>query len=183
MLRHIRVLTSRTKKRRYSAGSLRAILTRSAREETGSELVEFSLCIYLWMGFVFGVIYVCMTLYAAHFVANAAQDGARYAMVRGSTWTGTTCSSSSLECAATSDDVANHIASTLAPGLSNSNFSVSTTWPGTNPAGNTCDTANGANSPNCIVQVSVTYNFNFPLPVVNLPAMTMSSTSQMTIVQ
>jgi Flp pilus assembly protein TadG len=183
MLRRIRNFSLCVMKIVRPGESWRDLLTGVVCEESGSELIEFALCIYLWIGLIFGVIYVSLATYTAHYVANAAEDGARYAMVRGSTWAGTTCSSSSVECAATSADVARHVASTLTPGMTTSNLTVSATWPGTDTAGNTCDTANGANSPNCVVKVNVSYNFNLPLPFVNLSAMRMTSTSQMTIVQ
>lgn len=158
-------------------------LNRVVQNDDGSELVEFAISIFVWISFLFGVSWFSMALYAAHFVSNAAADGARYAMVRGSSWSGTSCSSSTLECAATSDDVKGHIVDSLTPGLSSSHLSVTTIWPGTDTAGNTCDTSDGVNSPNCEVKVTVTYSFEYPLPFAKLQAMLMSSTAQMTIVR
>jgi len=57
-------------------------LQRLFSEESGAEIVEFALCVCVWIACVFAIFYGSFALYAAHFVANAAEDGARYAMVR-----------------------------------------------------------------------------------------------------
>ena len=58
--------------------------TRRARREAGGTLVEFALSATILLTLVFGVMAMCMALYIYHFVSDAAREGARYAMVRGS---------------------------------------------------------------------------------------------------
>lgn len=148
-----------------NSSSLRMTLPGTASGEKGSSLVEFALCVMIVLASIFGVIYFSMALYADHFVADAAMGAARYAMVRGSTWNNTSCATtSSIECVATSTDVANFVESAIPPGLSSDNLTVTTTWPGTGATAEACDTANGSNSPSCVVKVDVSYSFSFPLP-------------------
>lgn len=163
---------------------MKKTLYRIAGDESGSELVEFALAVCIWVAGVFAIMYGAFALYASHFVGNAADEAARYAVVRGSTWNGTSCSSTStLECDATSTDVSNYVVSTLMPGLSASNLTVTTSWPGTTSTGAACDTAYGSNSPNCLVEVQVQYTFSFPLPFLTQRTIPMTSTSEMTISQ
>lgn len=157
---------------------------RLVSDESGAEIVEFALAVCVWIAGVFAIMYGSFALYASHFVGSAADEAARYAVVRGSTWSGTSCSTTStLECDATSTDVSSFVSSTLMPGMSSSNLTVTTTWPGTTSTGATCDTAYGSNSPNCLVAVQVNYRFSFPLPFLTQYTIPMTSTSEMTISQ
>lgn len=151
--------------------------------EEGSEIVEFALSMSVWIAAVFLIMYVSFALYAAHFVASAAEDGARYASVRGSSWGNASCSSNPLDCAASSSDIAGYIKNEVPAGISASSLSVSTSWPGKTSSGATCDAVDGANSPNCIVSVTVSYNFSFPLPFISNRNQLFSSSAKMTIVR
>src|SRR6202012_5723918 len=83
-------------------------------DEAGTEIIEFAICICLWIGCVFALMYGSFALYAAHFVINASDEAARYAVVRGSSWNGASCSSNSnLDCSATSSDISNFVSSSL----------------------------------------------------------------------
>lgn len=153
-------------------------------EDAGSEMVEFALSICIWFGAAFLIMYGSFALYAAHFVANAAESAGRYAMVRGSSWNGSTCgSTSAYDCTATSTDISKYVTGSIPPGLASSSLSVASSWPGTTSTGGTCDSQDGANSPNCIVKVTVTYNFKFPVPFFTQNTLPLSSTSQLTIAQ
>ena len=146
---------------------MRALKTLWERLEDrqGSTLVEFSVSVCVVIAMLFWIFYASMALYADHFTANAAREAARYAMVRGSTWGGATCSSpSSLECTATASDVSKYVKALVSPGLDSSALTVTTTWPGTTPSGATCETTYGNNSPYCSVMVQVTYNFDLAVP-------------------
>jgi len=152
---------------------------------------------------MFGVIDFARALYAYHFVANAAREGTRYAIVRGSTWQPTNCGgTTTAECTASDTDIESYVQG-LATGIGINPNSVTPTvaWPGTGPSGSDennggCSTGNGANSPGCIVQVQVVYPFSFIFPF--MPKQTcsvqtasqtitasicMTSTSQMVISQ
>jgi Flp pilus assembly protein TadG len=158
-------------------------LRRLASDEGGSEIVEFAFSICVWMAGAFLVMYGSFALYAAHFVANAADEAARFAIVRGSSWNGASCSSNSLDCTASSTDIQNYVVKMLPPGLSPSKLTVSTSWPGTTSTGTTCDSEDGDNSPNCVVQVRIGYSFSFPLPFLPKSTLPLSSSSSMTISQ
>ena len=160
------------------------VIELALNDDAGNELVETALCAPILFAMIFGIVYFSFALYADHFVANAAKEAARYAVVRGSTWNGASClSSSTFSCDATNTDVSNFVIAQLPPGLSSSQLSVSTSWPGTNNAGNACDTLNGNNSPNCLVNVQVNYSFSIPLPFVNQGVVPFTSSAQMSIVE
>jgi Flp pilus assembly protein TadG len=160
-----------------------AALFAIAKKDRGSESVEFALSLSLWIGAAFMVMYGSFALYAAHFVANAAEEACRYAMVRGSSWNGASCATSALDCTATSDDISSYVKSALPPGMSSANLSVSSSWPGTTASGGSCDTEDGVNSSNCIVKVTVTYQFTFPVPFFTQNTLPLKSTSIVTISQ
>ncbi|WP_109489263.1 TadE/TadG family type IV pilus assembly protein [Occallatibacter savannae] len=162
-------------------GGVTSLLSRLA-DDRGSEMVEFALASCIWIAAAFMIMYVSFALYTAHFVANAANEAARYASVRGSSWSGS-CTSKTLDCTASSTDISQYVASMVPPGISRSSISVSTSWPGTTSTGTACDTADGSNGPNCTVNVTVSYNFSFPIPFVSNSQRLFSSTSQMTIVR
>ena len=154
------------------------------RDAEGGQLIEFTLCLPILLTVFVGVIYFSFVLYAAHFVTNGANDGARYAIVRGSEWKGAACTTTStVNCTATNTDVSNYVASTLPGGLGAANLTVSTTWSGKTSTGGNCDTQSGSNSPNCLVKVQTTYLVSFPLPYMSSHGMMLSSTAVMTIAQ
>jgi Flp pilus assembly protein TadG len=184
----VRVVTDMERSKSISS-SLRKFIRREVYEkggmwdERGSEAVEFALALSVWMAISFLVMYVSFALYAAHFVANAAEEAARYGSVRGSSWNSASCSANRLGCTASTTDVSDYVKSTVPPGLSTSNLTISTLWPGTTSSGTDCDTVDGYNSPNCLVKVTVSYNFSFPVPFIANSPRLFSSTSQMTIVR
>jgi hypothetical protein len=67
--------------------------------------------------------------------------------------------------------------------MSSANLSVKSSWPGTTASGTACDIEDGANSPNCLVVVNVTYQFTFPVPFFTQSTLPLKSTSTMTISQ
>jgi Flp pilus assembly protein TadG len=156
-------------------------LIRLCREERGTELVEFAFTALLLLAVVFGVIQFAMAMYAYHFASSAAQLGARYAIVRGANWT-TSCSTSpppnfsmSYGCEASNSDVQNYVKSLVSGGLSSANVSATTTWPATTPDCTSSCTAcsSSSESQGCLVNVQVTYSFNF-LPMRIFPQATLS---------
>jgi Flp pilus assembly protein TadG len=157
-------------------------IKRLCRDAEGSNLVEFALTALIFCAILFGMFYFSLALYSAHFVTDAADDAARYAAVRGSSWNGISCqSAATYDCTATAADVSDYVLSTVPPAISPSNLIVSTTWPGTTSNGGTCDTAEGANSPNCQVVVQVSYSFPLPWPLTGAKTLPLSCTSSITI--
>ena len=152
--------------------------------ELGSSTVEFAVTLTLLFSCVFGIMVCSMALYADHFVVDAAKQATRYAMVRGSSWSGTSCSTySSYSCVANTSNVTSFVDSIVPPGINASNVNVTTTWPGTDPTGATCDTVAGDNSPACVVNVKVQYSFNFLLPFVPFGSVNLSGVSSDVIIR
>jgi Flp pilus assembly protein TadG len=127
---------------------------------------------------IFGLFELSMATYCFHFVSNAAREGARYAIVHGST-AGAACATyNTTYCDASGTDISNYVGS-----LGLSGISVSTAWAAF-AGGTTCPASPApCNSPGNKVTVTVTYSF--PLSVPGVPAATipMTSTSAMIISQ
>jgi len=166
-------------------GSLLHALQRCAVCERGSELIEFATASTILFTFIFGIMIIAEVGYTYHFTSYAAREATRYAIVRGSTWSGTACSSIPTNCDATSADVLAFVQSIVTPGISPSStfLSVTTTWPGITPAGTACTTTNGSNNPGCLVKVQVSYSFRYNTPILPMSTLAMKSTSQAAIMQ
>lgn len=137
----------------------------ACRDEAGSALLEMALCGGLVLLVILGIMECSLAVYTEHYVESAAASGARYATVRGSTYTGTTCATSSTTyCEATSSDIKTYVQTNAAPAITASKLSVTTAWPGTTGGGASCYILQGTDSPGCIVTVTVTYPFTFILP-------------------
>jgi Flp pilus assembly protein TadG len=155
-------------------------------DEDASEIIEFALAASFLFTMIFGIIEFCMAMYAGNFVAFAAQQGTRYAMVRGDAWTTPCAVVSDYDCTLTNTPnnnysgatgvVTNYILGLPHPGLGNltaSNIAV------TPQLGGTC-TAAAPFSQGCQIQVTVTYTFQMNLPFYS-PSIPLSSTSIETI--
>jgi len=168
-------------------------LLRLVREQLGAELVEFSLCALMLMSLIVGVLGFGLAIYTYHFVSYAANQGLRFATVRGYTWSKsetTNCSTSAppnftmvYDCTASAADIQNYVQSLATGGISASGLTVnSAIWPGTNATGTTSGCTTNANSQECLVKVKVSYTFKF-FTSEKLPSWTMSSTAEGTILQ
>jgi Flp pilus assembly protein TadG len=160
---------------------------RAARNQ-GSALTEYAIVLIVLLTFLFGIMDFSRFLYTYHFVSDIAREGTRYAVVRGATFGTTSCASTStFACNATAVNVQSYVQGLTPPGITPSSLTVTTTWPGTAPAGaaTSCNTANGNNSPGCLVQVAVSYPYKFMLPFLpkSSSTWTVSSTSVMVISQ
>jgi Flp pilus assembly protein TadG len=154
-----------------------------AKQERGSVLVEFAVSAILLFMLIFGIMDFSRALYIQHFVANAAREATRYAMVRGSSWSSTCSTSNVFACKTNASDVSSFVKQMAPAGVDTASLSVSTTWPGSSSGGTSCSTAKGKNSAGCAVKVTVAYNFKFVLPLVLENGLKLSSTSEMTIAQ
>ena len=167
---------------------------RLAREERGSALVEFAVTVPLVLSLLFGVLQGIFAMYAYHYTAYAAQQGARFAMVRGYTWSSNVaspCSTSAppnftvkYACTANSNDIQYYVQSLGAINPSNLtiNTSSSYVWPGQNPDGTTTGCTTQSNSKGCLVRVTANYTFNF-VPYLPFTGLTMSATSEKVVAQ
>jgi len=154
------------------------------RDNRGATLVEFAISAAVLLMLFFGIMDFARALYAYHFVSYAAQEGTRYAMVRGNDWPNACSSASSYGCAigSSNEGLIQTYVQGLAPmGISSSSITVAPSWPGTNvdssPAG--CGTAN---SQGCLVKVKVSYVFYFFTPsYLTNSSLTMTATSEKVI--
>ncbi len=144
--------------------------------ERGSSMVETAIALTAALMLLFGIIDFGRFVYTYHLVDHVARAGARWAMVRGTACPGST-SPPRADCPVSQGDVQTYVQS-ISPMTDQSNVSVMTTW-----AGNTGCPASPYKGPGCLVVVTVTYPFNFVLPLVPASTVTMSSTSQMIISQ
>jgi Flp pilus assembly protein TadG len=167
---------------------------RFAREEGGSQLAEFGVVVCLLFMLLIGIIDCSLAFYAHHFVSWAAEEGTRYAAVRGADWT-SACSTSappgftlSYDCSVSASDIQNYVQSLAPPGIAAASITVKTTssfvWPGTTPDCSTgpctlCST--NSNAQGCFVRVQVSYPFTFTLPLLPQDSMTLTATSEKVI--
>jgi len=146
--------------------------------------VEFALSFTILLAMMYGIMDLSRALYIDHYVAYASRQAARYAMVRGNTWSGTSCAATTTyDCDATAANVLSYVQGLVPPGVSKSKVTATTSWTGKTAAGGTCISTNGSNSPGCSVQITVTYPFHFILPYLPATAITFTSSSSVTISQ
>ena len=158
---------------------LRRAWKRFAADERGDSLVEFGISISVLLMSVFGVIDCARAIYTYHFVSYAAQEGARYAMVRGEDWSSSCASATSYGCIASASNVSTYVQSLTPLGITASKVTVTTTWPQTTATGSStgCNTAATQNAKGCLVKVNVSYSFKFMLPYLPTGSLAMASTS------
>jgi len=140
--------------------------------EKGTTPIEYAFIFILYLTMLFAICGFAFALYAYHFVSHAAKSATRWAAVNGFTCT------NDLSCTApaTQTDIQNYVAQITPPGINSNNLTVTASWPSTTPI---CAAQN--NQPGCTVEVQVSYNYNFILPLVTSKALTLSSTSEMII--
>ena len=138
-----------------------------ARDEEGAALVEFALGSIVVFMSMFGLFALCGALYSYVFVADAARQASRYAIVRGSACVGFA------NCSITSAQINTYVQQMNYPGINAANLAASASWP------------SGTKGPGDTVQVTVTYNLPLSIPFWSKSWSTLhlSSTSQMTISQ
>jgi Flp pilus assembly protein TadG len=154
---------------------MRRAINRISREE-GQSTLETALSAIAVLTLFLGVMEMCMALYTYHFVSEAAREGTRYAMVRGSS-----CSGFSSACPAQASDVRTYVRGIGFPGIVPANVAVTTSWPTT---GSSCTPSSlPCNNPGNLVQVTVQYRFPLSIPFVPSSSLPLTSTSKMAISQ
>jgi Flp pilus assembly protein TadG len=155
------------------------------KEDSGASMVEFALSITILLTTVFAILQFSMVIYANHFLSYAAEEAARYAMVRGSTWKNATCTTTTTEsCTAVASDVTRYVQSITPASVGASNtLNVVTAWTGLTPSGATCSTAGVNNSPGCVVQVQLSISVNSFVPFIPNNTWVMNNTSSLVITQ
>lgn len=141
--------------------------------ERGATLPETAIVLTLLLAVMFGIVDFGRALYTYTFVATAAREGARWAIVRGAECTGLD------HCPAQqgSADVQPYVQSLSEGATDPSKMSATLQFTGCSGGA-----AGGpVNARGCVAQVTVTYPFQFLLPFVNGGQILMTSSSQMVI--
>jgi Flp pilus assembly protein TadG len=148
--------------------------------EEGDTIAEFALSSTILIAIVFGIFETSSALYSYTYISDAAREGVRYAIVRGSACTGfSECLSTPV--GATSAQVQAYVKSLGYPGITSNNLTVTTTWPTT---GSACTPiASPCNNPGNLAKVVVAYKYPLSIPFVPWTTISMSSTSEMIISQ
>ncbi len=152
--------------------------------DSGAAVVEFALSASMLLTLLIGIMFVCLALYSRHVVSEAAQAGARWAMVRGSA--SCTNTPNLADCDATAAEIQTYVKSLSYPGIVPKSLTVTPTWcslSGSTPATWTTCSSSTSNKPGNAVQVVVSYPFSFTIPFLKANTFTFSSTSQLVIAQ
>jgi Flp pilus assembly protein TadG len=151
---------------------------RHARNEDGSAIIEMTLSIGILLSVVLGLMEISLALYTFHFVSEAARDGSRYAIVRGSSCPAVL---SGCPAAGTGVDVQTYLRKEGFPGINPSSLTAVTSWP---TAGSSCTPSTSpCDNPGNLVKVVVTYQFPLSIPFIPTSTLNMTSTSEMVISQ
>jgi Flp pilus assembly protein TadG len=147
--------------------------------ERGQATVEMALASMIMLSMFIGIIEMALALYTYDFISEAAREGARYAMVRGSSCTSLT------NCGATPAQIQTYLQGlALGGSASAQHMTVTTTWLTASTTIPTTWTSCGATECNAqgnAVKVTVSYAFPLTLPWLTKSTLNMSSTSQMVI--
>ena len=149
------------------------------RGEQGIAAIEVALTASVLFTTLIGLMKICMAIYTFHFVSEAAREGTRYAIVRGSK-----CTSFTTACPANTDgsDVSTYVKGLGYAGISSAAMTVTTTY-AAYPAGKVCTPSTACNNPSDAVTVHVQYAFPLSIPFMTNRTYTMNSTSTMIISQ
>lgn len=146
-------------------------------DESGASLVEFTVSAAVLFVMLFGIIECSLALYVYNYVSDAARQGSRYAMVRG-----TNCNRLA-DCAVSQAQVQTYLRGFQYPGLNVNNLTATVTWfsaSATTPTtwtacGTPCRAAGNA------VQVQVRYTYPLSIPWWKSATVNIGSISQMVI--
>jgi Flp pilus assembly protein TadG len=161
---------------------------RSSSREDGEMMLEFAMSCLVLIPILFGCIEACLGFYTYNFVADAAREATRYAMVRGSTSCANTpgLSNCGIGTTAPIQAIQTYVQGLGYPGLNASNLTATPTWLQATSNGSTttwaaCDTP--CTQPGNQVQVLVQYRFPFGVPFIPTTSIHIASTSSMVISQ
>lgn len=145
----------------------RRLLRQLSRDESGQSIVEFAITFTILMAFVLSFIEVCLMFYTFGMISESVREGTRYASFHGSTCT----TASSLSCTATAATLNTYVTQLGFPNLAGGTMTVNTTFP------------DGSQAPGNHVKIAISYAFPITLALVPRNAVTMSTSSTMTILQ
>jgi Flp pilus assembly protein TadG len=148
--------------------------------EKGGTLVEFALVFVVLMTMIFGVFGFGHALYVYHFLDYTARDATRFASVHGSTCNDdSSCSTTGGPASSSNNVIQNYVATLIPPGVDSKKLTITPSYPIVADGPTTCATTQ--NAPGCTVQVQLTYQFDFNLPLLPTKTISMSSSSELVI--
>ena len=108
---------------------------RNREGQTGSAVIEIALASVVLMGMVVGMFQMFLAFYTYHYISEAAREGSRYAMVRGST----SCTNTPglANCNATAAEVRSYVQGLGLPGIDATNAMTVTAKEMSDSAGRT----------------------------------------------
>jgi Flp pilus assembly protein TadG len=179
---------SKPSAQREGASPRRGILSRYlrwVRSEEGATLVEFAFASTVMLSMLFGLLETCLAVYCYDFTSEAAREGARYMIVRG-----TRCTSMP-DCSASNSDVQTYLRNQNFPAVNTSNLTTHTYWytaataPPNMDWNTLCatDTPAGCNIQGNAVKVVVSYPFTLNVPFLRPILINLTNSSQMVISQ
>ena len=139
----------------------------AALGESGGSMIEFALSFSALMTFVFCLLEMCIALYSYGMISESAREASRYAVVHGSTC----LTSSSTSCTASATTINTYAKNLGLPNIGGGTLNVNTTFP------------DGTNVPGNRVNVSIQYTMPIKMPFVPTRSLSMTSASQMYILQ
>jgi Flp pilus assembly protein TadG len=169
--------------RRVDRGERPGACRRRRAGEEGAAIVEFAMSAIVLLCMMIGIMELSLALYSHDYVSEAAREGSRYAMVRGST----SClnTPSLTNCNATAALIQSYVQGLGFPGIGSTSTTVTTTWLSASATQPTTWTAcaNTCNAPGNLVKVRVVYSFPLSIPFISSQTLSIGSTSQMVIAQ
>ena len=147
-------------------------------------MIETALASSVFLALMIGVVQVSLACYTVNYISDAAREGSRYAMVRGSTSCTNTPHLSN--CNVTGDQIRTFVRGIKYPGVKSGNVNVTTTWlkaSATYPTTWSACTSGTCNAPGNLVKVVASYSFPISVPYVPKQTFSLTSTSQMVISQ
>ena len=177
---------------------------RGMNDDDGQTLVEMALTCSVLFAVFFGIIEMCLALYVYNYVAEAAREATRYAVIRGSSscqvnTSFPNCNLNPLTSGSpaagytTTSPLQTYIQSLGFPYSSGLTATAtwytpsvdakgSTTWPAANSCAGTVDgSGNPCNQPGNAVKVTVSYAFPLAIPFWGYQTLTVHSSSEMMI--
>ena len=148
------------------------------RRDDGAAAVEMAVSMTALMMVVIGLMKICLAVYSYHYTSEAAREGVRWAIVRGSTC-GTTYTTA---CPASTDDIASYIKTLGYPALNPSNMTVTTSYAGF-PTGVSCTPSSTCNNAGNMITITVQYAYPLSIPFMSSRTLTMTSTAAAIIAQ
>lgn len=152
---------------------------RAAHRESGETIIEFALTALVLFTIMFGIMAFSLVMFCYLMTSQAARQGARYAMVRGNSWSGDCNKPSPANCVAQEADIQAYAQSLVS--VNSNNLKLDATW--LSSTGVACGNADSCKSPGSIVKVTATYTYSEVFPLVTNQSYTMTSTAEMTVIQ